>query len=223
MTPTRTCRIRTPTRPTASRQRSLLPVVHRGRQIRRPSAAARRGKSEPAALPLAHAGLQTRTVSQAGSPDDEPLSTTLPARELAILFVAKQWRRWWAPRRHGRDRDREQQGLHAVHPAHAARPAAAPGPPARGRAPARAAARRRGALRRRRRERRRPDRHPPRRRPRARVRPAVLRAARLRLRAPAEDPQGRPQPAAEPLPVPDGRRRRTPSRPPGSRWPSTRP
>ena len=40
----------------------------------------------------------------------------------------------------------------------------------------------------------------------ARVRAAVLRAARLRLRAPAEDPQGRAQPAAEPLPVPDGRR-----------------
>ena len=110
-------------------------------------------------------------------------------------------------REHGRDRHREQQGLHAVHPADAARPAPAPGPPARGRAPARAAAGRRGALRRRRRERRRPDRHPPRRRPRARVRPAVLRAARLRLRAPAEDPQRRPQPAAEPLPVPDGRRR----------------
>ena len=34
-------------------------------------------------------------------------------------------------RQHGRDRHREQQGLHAVHPAHAARAAAAPGPPPR--------------------------------------------------------------------------------------------
>ena len=51
---------------------------------------------------------------------------------------------------------------------------------------------------------------------------AVLRAARLGLRAPGEDPQGRAQPAAEPVPVPDGRRRRTPRRPAGSRWPSTR-
>ena len=111
-------------------------------------------------------------------------------------------------REHGRDRHREQQGLHALHPANAARPAAAPGPPARGGAPPGAAARRRGPLRRRRRERRRPDRHPPRRRPRARLRPAVLRAARLRLRAPAEDPQRRAQPPAEPVPVPHGRRPR---------------
>ena len=73
-----------------------------------------------------------------------------------------------------------------------------------GRPPPGAAACRRGALRRRRRERGRPDRHPPRRRPRARVRPSVLRAARLGLRAPAEDPQGRAQPAAEPVSVPDG-------------------
>ena len=35
-------------------------------------------------------------------------------------------------RQHGRDRDREQQGLHAVHPANAARAAPAPGPPTRG-------------------------------------------------------------------------------------------
>ena len=34
-------------------------------------------------------------------------------------------------RQHGRDRHREQQGLHAVHPAHAPRPAATPGPPPR--------------------------------------------------------------------------------------------
>ena len=125
-------------------------------------------------------------------------------------------------RQHGRDRRREQQGLHALRAAHAAHPAPAPGPPPRDRPPARPAARRRGPLRRRRRERRRPDRHPPRRRPGNRVRPAVLRPARLGLRARGEDPQGRPEPAPEPLPVPARRRRATPRRPPGSRWRSTR-
>ena len=41
---------------------------------------------------------------------------------------------------------------------------------------------------------------------RARLRGAVLRAARLRLPARGENPQGRAEPAAEPLPVPHGRR-----------------
>ena len=125
-------------------------------------------------------------------------------------------------REHGRDRDREQQGVHAVHPADAARAAAAPGAPARARPPAGAAAGRRGALRRRRRERRRPDRHPPRRRPRARVR----RCSTSRSSARAQSTSRRSSKACSTCcragSCSGWATPRTPRKPAGSRWPCTR-
>ena len=101
--------------------------------------------------------------------------------------------------------------------------APAPGPPARNRPPARRAARRRGPLPRLRRERRRPDRHPPRRRPRRHLRPAVLRPARLGLRAPARRSARASSTCSRAASCSGSATTRTPKRPPGSRWPSTRP